>query len=81
MPFRNDHKVAVVVGVAVEDYRMVCGPKKDKIALIFFVPKKRTKKTAETSTGTRAQVSLAPRSPHEIRGSLEVHGFLGVTAK
>ena len=46
MPFRNDHKVAVIVGIAVEDHSMVGRPEKDKIALISFVPEKRTKKTA-----------------------------------
>ena len=81
MPFRNDHKVAIVVGIAVEDHRMMCCPEKDKIAFISFVPKKRAKKTAGTFTGARAQIGLAPRSPHEIRQSLEVHGFLDVMEK
>ena len=81
MPFRNDHKVAVIVGIAVEDHGMVGGSKKDKIALISFVPKKQTKKTAGTFTGARAQVGLAPRSPHEVRGSLEIHGFPDRMAK
>ena len=81
MPLRNDHKVAVIVRIAVEDHSMVGSPEKDKIALISFVPKKQTKKTAGTFTGARAQVGLAPRSPHEVRGTLEVHGFLGVMVK
>ena len=81
MPFRNDHEVAVIVGIAVEDHGIMSGPKKDKITLIFFVPEKRTKKATGTFTGARAQVGLAPRSPQEILGSLKVHGFLGVMAK
>ncbi len=81
MPFWNDHKMAVIVRIAIKDYRVVGCPKKDKVALVFFVPKKRTKKTAGMFTGARAQVGLAPRSPHEIRGPLGVHGFLGVMAK
>ena len=81
MPFENDHKVTIIVGITVEDDSMMDRPKEDKISFISFVPKKRTKKTTGTFTGARAQVGLAPRSPHEVRGSLEVHGFLGVTAK
>jgi hypothetical protein len=38
--------MTVIVRIAVEDHRMVSSPEKDKIALIFFVPKKRTKKAA-----------------------------------
>jgi hypothetical protein len=81
VPFRNDHKMTIIVRIAVEDHRMVGRPEKDKISLISFIPEKRTKKTARAFTGARAQVGLAPRSPHEVGGSLEVHGFLGVMAK
>ena len=77
----NDHKVAVIIGITVEDHGIMGGPKKDEITLVSFVPKNRTKKTAGTFTGVRAQVGLAPRGPHEVRGFLEVHGFLGVMAK
>lgn len=78
---RNNHQVAIIVRIAVEDHRMMSRPKKDKVTLIFSVPQKRTKKTAGTLSGARAQVGLAPWSPHEALGSLEVHGFLGVLAK
>lgn len=81
MPPWNDHKMAVTVGIAVEHHDMMGRPKKDKISFISFVSKKRTKKAAGTFTGARAQVSLAPRGPHQIHGSLEVHGFLAVMAK
>jgi hypothetical protein len=73
--------MTIVIGIAVENNRIMGRPKKDKIALISFVPKKGTEKTAGTFTGARAQVGLAPRSPHEAHGSLEVHEFLDVTAK
>lgn len=78
MPFGNDHEMAVIVRIAIENDRMVSCPEKDEIAFIFFVTHQRTKKTAVTFTGARAQVGLAPRSPHEVRGSLEFHEFLGV---
>ena len=73
--------MAIIVGITVEDDRIMCCPEKNEIPLISFVPKKRTKKTAGSFTGARAQIGLAPRSPHEVHGSLEVHGFLGVMAK
>ena len=81
MSFRNDHQVTVIVGKPVEDHGMVAGPEENKVAFISFVPKERTKKTTGTFTGARAQIDLAPGSPHKVRGSLEVHGFLRVTTK
>lgn len=73
--------MTVIVGVAIENDGVVGSPKKNKISLISFVSQKRTKKTAGAFTGARAQVDLAPRSPHKVRGSLEVHEFLDGMAK
>jgi len=40
MPFGSDHEMTIIVGVAVEDHRMMGSPEKNKITLISFVPKK-----------------------------------------
>ena len=81
MPVRKDHEMTIIVGIAIEDHGVVRSPEEHKVTFVFVVPQERTKKTAGTFSGARAQVSLAPRSPHEAHGSLEFHGFPGVTAK
>jgi hypothetical protein len=43
--------MAVIVGITVEDDRIMGCPEKNEILLISFVPKKRTKKTAGSFTG------------------------------
>ena len=81
MAIGNDHEVPIIIGITIEDHGVVRSPEEDKISFVFFFPQKAAKKTAGTSTGARAQVDLAPRSPHKVRGSLEVHGFLGAPTK
>ena len=81
MPLGNDHEMAIIIGVPVEDHGVMDRPQENKITLVFFRPKKSAKKAAGAFNGARAQVRLAPRSPHKHFGSREVHGFLGVRAK
>ena len=81
MAFGDNHEMPVVVRIAVKDDGVVNGPQENKVAFVFLVPQKRAKKAAGTFNGARAQVRLAPRSPHKIFGSLEVHGFLDGTVK
>ena len=81
MPLRNDHEMPVIVGIAIKDHDVMRGPEENEVAFVFRVPQKGTKKTAGTFSGARAQVRPAPRGPHQILGSLGVHGFLGMTTK
>lgn len=81
MPAWNDHQMTVVVGVTVQDHGVMGSAKEDEVAFVFFVAKERTKKAAGSLSGARAQVGLAPRGPHSVHRSLQVHGFLDGTAE
>ena len=81
VPLGHDHEMAIIVRIPVEDHGVMTCPEEDKISFVFFLPQQAAKKTAGAFTGARAQVDLAPRSPHKVRGSLEVHGFLHVRTK
>lgn len=64
MAIGDDHKMPVVVGITVKNNGVVSFPKENKILLVFLVPQKGTEKAAGTLSGVRAQIRLAPRSPH-----------------